>query len=319
MNLQGQVVITGGAGFLGSHLCRRYLAEGAAVACVDNLLTGRRSNIETLQAHPRFTFVEHDAGTPLDVSGPVALIMHFASPASPRDYVRWPIETLRAGALGTLHALELALAKSATFVLASSSEIYGDPAVNPQPEEYWGHVNPIGPRSVYDEAKRYAEALTMAYHRARGVPVRIARIFNTYGPGMRIDDGRVLPAFMCQALRGEPLTVYGNGTQTRSFCYVDDLVEGIVRLAAGPEPGPVNFGNPDEVRVLDLAGEIITLAGSRSEIVFRPLPPDDPKVRRPDISKARSRLGWNPRVTRQEGLRRTLPYFREQLLQQAPR
>lgn len=319
MNLQGQVVISGGAGFLGSHLCGRFLAEGFAVVCVDNLLTGQRRNIEPLLVHSHFKFLHHDVVQPLDIPGSVAFVLHFASPASPKDYARLPIETLRVGAIGTFNALDLAVRKGATFVLASSSEVYGDPAVNPQPEDYWGHVNPVGPRSVYDEGKRYAEALTMAYHRTHGMAMRIARIFNTFGPGMRLDDGRALPTFMCQALLGESLTVYGDGTQTRSFCYVDDLVEGIVRLAMSQEAGPINFGNPDEIQILELAKEIIALANSRSDIVFQPLPVDDPKVRRPDITKAAEILGWEPIIARQEGIRRTLLYFREQLFQKAPR
>lgn len=319
MSRSARVVITGGAGFLGAHLCQRYLADGWVVVCVDNLVTGRRRAVEELVKHPQFTFLEADVTSPMDVPGPISLVLHFALPASPKAYGRLPIETLRAGALGTQHALDLAQAARATFVLASSSEVYGDPEVHPQPEDYWGHVNPIGPRSVYDEAKRYAEALTMAYFRARGVSVRIARIFNTYGPGMRVDDGRVLPTFLSQALRDEPLTVYGDGTQTRSFCYVDDLVDGVVRLASQPDLGPFNLGSPEEVRMLDLANEIIALVGSRSGIVFRPLPPDDPKVRRPDISRARARLDWEPKVPRQEGLVRTVRYFREHVLQQASR
>jgi dTDP-glucose 4,6-dehydratase len=318
-----RVLITGGAGFLGSHLCDRFIAEGHRVICLDNLMTGRLQNVEHLFRHQRFRMVEGDVMDGFDLQEPVDVILHFASPASPQDYLRHPILTLKIGATGTFHTLELAVAHEAVFVLASSSEVYGDPLVNPQPESYWGHVNPVGPRSVYDEAKRYAEALTMAYQRARGLDARIARIFNTYGPRMRLTDGRAVPTFMTQALAGDPLTIYGDGSQTRSLCYMDDLVDGLYRLTVyrhragdaapeGEEALPVfNLGNPDEVSVLQLAHEIIAATGSRSEIVFEPLPPDDPRVRRPDITKAQRLLGWEPRVPRQEGLRRVIPYFRE--------
>lgn len=310
-----RALVTGGAGFLGSHLCDRFLAEGHDVISVDSLKTGRRENIAHLLSHPGLRFIAQDITEPFFIEGGVDLVLHFASPASPRDYLQYPIHTLKVGGLGTYHTLGLAKAKNATFLLASTSEVYGDPEVNPQPESYWGHVNPVGPRSVYDEAKRYAEALTMAYQVAHGVRIRIARIFNTYGPRMRIDDGRALPNMMAQAVRGEPLTVYGDGLQTRSFCYVSDLVEGIYRLALAPNPEPliVNLGNPDEVTVLRLAHEILEITGSKSEISFRPLPEDDPKVRRPDIHRARQVLGWEPRVSRREGLLKTLPYFREAL------
>lgn len=316
-------LVTGGAGFLGSHLCDRLIREGHEVVCLDNLLTGRVENVKHLFGHPRFTFVQGDVTRPLEIEGPLDYVLHFASPASPKDYTQHPIHTLKVGALGTYHALGLARAKGAVFLLASSSEVYGDPEVSPQPESYWGHVNPVGPRSVYDEAKRYAEAITMAYRRVHGLDVRIARIFNSYGARMRTDDGRVLPNFMTQALRGEPLTVYGDGSQTRSFCYVDDMVEGIFRLMVWKlpsvrpgtaSPTPVfNLGNPDEVTILQLAREVIELTGSRSQIHFRPLPEDDPKVRSPDISKATVLLGWTPRVSRREGLKRTLPHFQEAL------
>lgn len=313
MNVQGRLCITGGAGFLGSHLSDRLLAEGYEVVCLDNLLTGHLANIQHLLGHPRFSFMQADVTKPIELPGPLEFVLHLASPASPKDYGLHPIHTLKVGALGTYHALGVAKAKGAVFFLASSSEVYGDPEVNPQPESYWGHVNPIGLRSVYDEAKRFAEAMTMAYHRAHGLPVRIARIFNTYGPRMRVDDGRALPNFFAQALRGLPLTVYGDGTQTRSFCYASDLVEGIVCLVHSAETSPVNLGNPEEVSILHLAREVIDVTGSRSEIIFRPLPEDDPKVRRPDISRAQRLLGWTPKVTRREGLEQSLAYFRTAL------
>ncbi len=306
-----RTVITGGAGFIGSHLCERFLAEGHEVICVDNLLTGSRCNIEPLLEEPRFRFVEHNVSEPIEVDGPVDNVLHFASPASPIDYLRHPIPTLKVGSLGTHNALGLAKAKDARFLLASTSEVYGDPEVHPQREDYWGHVNPIGPRGCYDEAKRFAEAITMAYHRYHGVKTRIVRIFNTYGPRMRLDDGRVLPNFVGQALRGEPITVYGEGQQTRSFCYVDDLVEGIYRLLSADFSEPVNLGNPAEITVLQLAQEIIALVeGTRSTIVYKELPQDDPKRRKPDITRAQQLLGWQPRVGRSEGLRRSLEYFR---------
>ncbi len=306
-------LITGGAGFLGSHLCDRLIQEGHAVICMDNLLTGRRNNIEHLMVQKDFTFVQHDVTKPIEIEGPLDYILHFASPASPKDYEKHPIHTLKVGALGTYHALGLAKAKGAVLLLASSSEVYGDPEVNPQPESYWGCVNPVGPRSVYDEAKRYAEAITMAYHHAHDIGVRIARIFNTYGPRMRLNDGRALPNFITQALNGESLTVYGGGSQTRSFCYVSDMVEGIYRLLHSGENEPVNLGNPDEVTILQMAREIIEVTGSQSDIVFQSLPQDDPKVRRPNIGRANHLLGWEPRVSRPEGLKHTIPYFQASL------
>jgi dTDP-glucose 4,6-dehydratase len=305
-----RTLITGGAGFLGSHLCERFLAEGHEVLCVDNLITGTLSNIDHLRANQRFTFIGHNISHPLEVDGPVDNVLHFASPASPVDYLAHPIPTLKVGSLGTHNTLGLAKAKGARYLLASTSEVYGDPQVHPQREDYWGHVNPIGIRGVYDESKRFAEAMSMAYHRYHQLDTRIIRIFNTFGPRMRLDDGRVLPNFMGQALRGEPLTVYGDGSQTRSFCYVDDLVEGIVRLLRVDFHEPVNLGNPDEVTVLEFAKEILALSGSSSPIDYRPLPQDDPRVRKPDISRARQVLGWEPRVNRSEGLRRTLEYFK---------
>lgn len=306
-----RVVITGGAGFIGSHLCDRYWNEGHEVVAIDNFITGDRRNVASLIGQPRFTLVEHDVSNEIEVPGPVDVILHFASPASPVDYLRYPIQTLKVGSLGTYHALGLAKAKKARILVASTSEVYGDPLEHPQRESYWGHVNPIGPRAVYDEAKRFAEAITMAYHRHHGVDTRIIRIFNTYGPRMRLDDGRVLPNFMGQALRGESLSIYGDGSQTRSFCYVDDLVEGIHRLLekAGHH-SPVNLGNPDEVTIKQFAEEINALLGGKCSLSYHPLPADDPKVRKPDISLARSLLGWEPRVPRAEGLRRTLEYFK---------
>lgn len=306
-----RTVITGGAGFVGSHLCERFLKEGHEVVCVDNLLTGHERNIAHLRDDGRFRFVHHNISEPLHLDGPVDAVLHFASPASPADYLAHPIPTLKVGSLGTHNALGLAKAKDARFLLASTSEIYGDPEVHPQREDYWGHVNPIGPRGCYDEAKRFAEAITMAYRRFHGVETRIVRIFNTYGPRMRLNDGRVLPAFMGQVLRGEPLSVFGEGQQTRSFCYVDDLVDGIYRLLLSDFPDPVNIGNPSEITVLELAKEIIAMVpGTRSTIAYHPLPQDDPKRRRPDITRAREHLGWEPKVDRAEGLRKTLDYFR---------
>ncbi len=304
-------VITGGAGFVGSHLCERFLADGDEVYCVDNLLTGNPRNIAHLGDNPRFRFIEHNISEPLLVDGPVDNVLHFASPASPADYLAHPIPTLKVGALGTHNALGLAKAKDARFLLASTSEVYGDPEVHPQREDYWGNVNPIGPRGCYDEAKRFAEAITMAYHRYHGVKTRIVRIFNTYGPRMRLNDGRVLPAFMGQILRGEPLSVYGKGDQTRSFCYVTDLVEGIVRLLRTDYSEPVNIGNPSELTVLELAREILAMIDApRDNIVFHELPQDDPKRRRPDITRAQQLLGWGPTIDRADGLKRTLDYFR---------
>jgi dTDP-glucose 4,6-dehydratase len=308
-----RTVITGGAGFIGSHLCERFLAMGHEVICVDNLITGRLANVEHLRPNDRFMFLRHDISHPLEVDGPVDHVLHFASPASPVDYLQYPIQTLKVGSLGTHNALGLAKAKGARYLLASTSEVYGDPEQHPQREEYWGHVNPIGLRGCYDEAKRFSEAITMAYHRAHGVDTHIVRIFNTYGPRMRLDDGRVLPNFMGQALRGEPLTVYGDGSQTRSFCYVDDLVEGITRLLVTDFHEPVNLGNPAEVTILEFAKEILALAGSASTVDYRPLPQDDPKLRRPDISRARRLLGWEPKVDRHDGLRRTMRYFRQKV------
>ncbi|OGT71737.1 MAG: NAD-dependent dehydratase, partial [Gammaproteobacteria bacterium RIFCSPLOWO2_02_FULL_56_15] len=318
-----RTLVTGGAGFLGSQLCDRLIAEGHEVVCLDNLLTGSEENIRHLVGHPRFTFLLFDItrGEELSVllskgfSGPgrssskrLDYLAHLASPASPKDYLRHPIDTLKAGSFGTYHALELARAQDSVFLVASSSEVYGDPELTPQVESYWGHVNPIGPRSVYDEAKRFSEALTMAYHRKHGVEVRIARIFNTYGERMRINDGRVLPNFMMQALQNKPLTVYGKGTQTRSFCYVSDTVEGLYRLLLSKETGPVNLGNPEEVTILEFAREVIEITGSRSKINFHPLPVDDPRRRRPDISKAVATLNWKPKVGRCEGIERVIPY-----------
>jgi dTDP-glucose 4,6-dehydratase len=304
-----RTLITGGAGFIGSHLCERFIGKGHDVVCVDNFITGSRANVEPFLPSPRFTLLEHDVSRPLKIDGPVDHVLHFASPASPVDYLNYPIQTLKVGSLGTHNALGLAKLKKARFLLASTSEVYGDPEVHPQREDYWGHVNPIGPRGCYDESKRFAEAIVMAYHRAHKVNTRIIRIFNTYGPRMRLDDGRVLPNFMGQALRGEPLTVYGDGGQTRSFCYVDDLVEGIDRLLGQEFHEPVNLGNPDEVTIRQFAQEILALSGSKSPIEHRPLPQDDPKVRKPDITRARQLLGWEPRVAREDGLKRTLAYF----------
>jgi len=350
-----RTLITGGAGFLGSHMCDRLVAEGHQVICVDNLLTGRKENIAHLLENESFTSIVHDITNPLEIEGDLDYILHFASPASPKDYMEHSIETMKTGAWGTYNMLELARKKEAVFILASTSEVYGDPQVHPQPEDYWGHVNPIGPRSVYDEAKRYAEALTMAYHRQYGLDVRIARIFNTYGPGMRVDDGRVVSNFIVQALKGEPITVYGDGSQTRSFCYVDDLIEGIYRLllwqpdsfpgksqshssspithnslleirdlqtekllqrprAKTQDLTPIfNVGNPDEHTILDLARLIKRITNSKSKIIFKPLPADEPQKRRPDITKIKVLLRWEPRVALQDGLQRTIEYFRQQL------
>ena len=307
-----RTVITGGAGFIGSHLCERFVGDGDEVICVDNLLTGSRRNIAQLVDNPSFRFVEHNISEPVEIDGPVDNVLHFASPASPVDYLTHPIPTLKVGSLGTHNALGLAKAKDARFLLASTSEVYGDPEVHPQREDYWGNVNPIGPRGCYDEAKRFAEAITMAYHRYHGVKTRIVRIFNTYGPRMRLNDGRVLPNFMKQALSGEPLTIYGKGEQTRSFCYVTDLVEGIVRLLKTDFSEPVNLGNPTEITVMQLAEEIISLIGdTKSKIVYEDLPQDDPKRRKPDITRAQTLLGWQPVVDRAEGLKRSLEYFRK--------
>jgi dTDP-glucose 4,6-dehydratase len=303
-------MITGGAGFIGSHLCERFLADGHEVICVDNFITGSPDNIALLLSEKRFSFIHQDVTQYIYVKGPLDAILHFASPASPVDYLELPIQTLKVGSLGTHKALGLAKEKGARFLLASTSEVYGDPLVHPQNEEYWGNVNPIGPRGVYDEAKRFAEALTMAYHRTHGIPTRIVRIFNSFGPRMRTNDGRVVPNFAMQALRNEDVTVYGDGQQTRSFCYVSDLVEGIVRLLSSDYDGPVNVGNPREMSVLDFAKTIIRLTGSQSRIVHRPLPVDDPKVRQPDIRLARRLLGWEPKTEVEDGLRVTIDYFR---------
>lgn len=312
-----RVLITGGAGFLGSHLCDRFLSEGHEVIAMDNLITGSTDNIAHLAGSERFSFVKHNVSDYIYIDGPVDAVLHFASPASPNDYLEHPIPTLKVGSLGTLNTIGLAKAKKARYLLASTSEVYGDPQVNPQPETYWGHVNPIGPRGVYDEAKRFAEAMTMAYHRYHGVDTRIVRIFNTYGPRMRINDGRVVPNFLAQALRGEPLTVYNDGQQTRSFQYVSDLVEGVYSLLLSEEIMPVNIGNPDEMTILEFAQIVKETTGSTSEISF--IQPqdkrikDDPQVRRPDISKAQRVLGWEPRVRLAQGLANTIPYFKARL------
>jgi dTDP-glucose 4,6-dehydratase len=309
-----RVLITGGAGFLGSHLCDRFLAEDHTVIAMDNLITGSTDNIAHLIGHQRFTFIKHNVSNYIYVDGPVDAVLHFASPASPNDYLEHPIHTLKVGSLGTLNTIGLAKAKGARYLLASTSEVYGDPQVNPQPETYWGHVNPIGPRGVYDEAKRFAEAMTMAYHRYHNVETRIVRIFNTYGPRMRMNDGRVVPNFIKQALRGEPLTVYKDGQQTRSFQYCSDLVDGVYRLLLSDEALPVNIGNPNEVTILEFAREVVAVCDSPSQIEFvQPTDEriaDDPEVRRPDITKAREILGWEPVVDRAEGLRKTVDFFR---------
>jgi dTDP-glucose 4,6-dehydratase len=306
-----RILITGAAGFLGSHLCDRFLAEGYQVVGMDNLLTGNIKNIEHLFPVKEFQFYHHDVTKFVHVPGNVDYILHFASPASPIDYLKMPIQTLKVGALGTHNLLGLAKSKGARILVASTSEVYGDPLVHPQTEEYWGNVNPVGPRGVYDEAKRFMESITMAYHNFHNVETRIIRIFNTYGPRMRLDDGRALPTFMSQALRGEDITVYGDGSQTRSFCYVDDLVEGIYRLLLSDYSRPVNIGNPSEITLLQFAEEVLALTGSRSKIVFEPLPQDDPKQRQPNITKAKELLGWEPKVERGEGLKRTLAYFKQ--------
>ncbi len=310
-----RVLITGAAGFLGSHLCEKFLMEGHEVIGLDNFLTGTPDNVAHLFGNPRFTFFKYDVTHFIYIKDEVDLILHFACPASPVDYMEHPIHTLKVDSLGTLHTLGLAKLKRARYVLASTSEVYGNPQVHPQPETYWGHVNPIGPRSVYDEAKRFAEAMSMAYHREHGIDVRIARIFNTYGPRMRVNDGRVIPNFIYQALRNEPITVHGDGTQTRSFCYVDDLVEGIYRLAVmeGLEGEVLNLGNPEEYSVLELAKLIVELSGSQSNIAFVDRPVDDPDRRKPDITKAKKALGWEPTTSLREGLLKTISWFREKL------
>jgi dTDP-glucose 4,6-dehydratase len=308
-----RVVVTGAAGFIGSHLCESLLARDCDIVGLDNFITGSPDNLQSLWKAPRFSFVKRNITEYIHVDGPVDWVLHFASPASPVDYLELPIQTLKVGALGTHNALGLAKAKGAGFLLASTSEVYGDPLVHPQREDYWGNVNPVGPRGVYDEAKRFGEAITMAYHRVHRVNTRIVRIFNTHGPRMRLKDGRAIPAFMTQALSGSPLTVFGDGSQTRSFQYVSDLVDGLWKLMERGGSDPINIGNPQELTLLELAKRIIRLAGSRSEIVFRPLPEDDPKVRQPDIGRARTRLGWEPRVDTDEGLKLTLEWFRQKV------
>ncbi len=308
-----RAVITGGAGFLGSHLCDYLIEKGWDVLCLDNLITGSEANIAHLIPHQRFRFIHHDVSRFIEVAGPVDAVLHFASPASPPDYLKFPIQTLKVGALGAHNCLGLALAKKAKFLMASTSECYGDPDVSPQPESYWGHVNPVGPRGVYDEAKRFSEAITMAYHRYHRVDTRIVRIFNTYGPRMRLNDGRALPNFLYQALVGESITVYGDGKQTRSFCYVSDLIEGIYRLLESNEHEPVNIGNPHEITILEFAERVRALVGATAPIVFHPLPQDDPKQRCPDITKARRILHWEPKVNLEEGLRITYDYFKQKV------
>jgi dTDP-glucose 4,6-dehydratase len=306
-----RIVVSGAAGFIGSHMCDRLLEDGHSVVALDNFLTGRRRNLAQIEGEPRFRLLERDITQPFSIEGPVDAVVHMASPASPKDYLEHPIETLDVGSMGTRRMLELAREKRARYLVTSTSECYGDPLVHPQMETYWGNVNPVGPRSCYDESKRFAEALTMAYHRKHGVRTNIARIFNTYGPRMKLDDGRVVPAFLDQALHGQPLTVFGDGSQTRSFCYVSDTVEGLCRLMLSEERYPVNLGNPDEMTILEFAERIRRTTGSQPEIVFQPLPEDDPKQRCPDIGKARALLGWEPRVGLDEGLRLTVEYFRQ--------
>jgi dTDP-glucose 4,6-dehydratase len=307
-------VVTGGAGFLGSHLCDRLINEGLKVICIDNLLTGNTNNISHLFGNEDFLFEKHDVTNYIHLPGRIDYILHFASPASPIDYLKYPIQTLKVGSLGTHKVLGLAKEKKARFLLASTSEVYGDPNIHPQSEEYWGNVDPIGPRGVYDEAKRFAEAITMAYHRYHGVDTRIARIFNTYGPRMRLDDGRALPAFVGQSMRGEDISVFGEGSQTRSFCFVSDLVDGIFKLLFSDEINPVNIGNPDEITIKEFAEEVIHITGTKSKIVFKDLPEDDPKVRQPNIEKAKKILGWSPKVCRSEGLLITINYFKNNIL-----
>lgn len=313
MSDRKRVLITGGAGFLGSHLCERFLKEDYQVICMDNLSTGSAANIEHLISNENFLFIKHDVTNYVHVNGDLDLILHFASPASPIDYLEMPIQTLKVGSLGTHKTLGLARTKSARFLLASTSEVYGDPQIHPQKETYWGNVNPIGYRGVYDEAKRFAEAMTMAYHRYHGIETRIARIFNTFGSRMRLEDGRALPTFMGQALRGENLTVYGDGSQTRSFTYVNDLIEGIWRLSQSNYSNPVNLGNPQEITILEFAKEIIQLTGSNSQITFKELPKGDPKIRQPDITRAKGVLNWEPQYNRVDGLKMTLPYFKDKV------
>lgn len=313
MSDKKRVLITGGAGFLGSHLCDRYLSEGWQVICMDNLLTGSMENIHHLIGNDDFEFIKHDVTNYIYISGDLDLILHFASPASPIDYLEMPIQTLKVGSLGTHKVLGLAKAKNARFLLASTSEVYGDPQIHPQKENYWGNVNPIGVRGVYDEAKRFAEAMTMAYHRFHNVDTRIVRIFNTYGTRMRLNDGRALPAFMSQALRGDDITVFGDGLQTRSFCYVDDLVSGIYKLSQSDYNEPVNIGNPEEITILDFAKEIIEITGSSSKITHKPLPKDDPTIRQPDITLAKKLLNWQPTISRREGLMKTIEFFQNKV------
>ncbi len=308
-----RTLITGGAGFLGSHLCDYLMEKGHDVICIDNLLTGSSENIEHCIGNSKFTFIKHNVSEYIYIEGEIDNVLHFASPASPLDYLKLPIQTLKVGSLGTLNAIGVAKDKKARFLLASTSEVYGDPLVHPQPEDYWGNVNPVGPRGVYDEAKRFAEAVVMAYHRSHGVDTRIVRIFNTYGSRMRINDGRALPAFISQALNGKDLTVFGDGSQTRSFCYVSDLVEGIHRLLVSDVTDPVNIGNPTEIKLIDVAKEILEMTGSKSKIIFKPLPIDDPKCRQPDITKAKKLLNWVPEVSRTDGLKKTIEYFRSVL------
>lgn len=309
--MKRRVLITGGAGFIGSHLCEYFLNRGFEVICMDNLLTGDIKNVEHLFSNPDFVFVKQDVTNYIHVSGKIDYVLHFASPASPIDYNNLPIQTLKVGALGTHKTLGLAKEKKARFLLASTSEVYGDPLVHPQNEDYWGNVNPIGPRGVYDEAKRFAEAMTMAYHRYHGVETRIVRIFNTYGPKMRINDGRAIPTFVSQALRNEDITAFGDGSQTRSFCFVSDLVEGIFRLLMSDYAYPVNIGNPNEMTITQLAQKVIEMTGSKSKIVYKPLPEDDPKVRQPDITRAKTILGWEPKISLEEGLKSTIEYFKK--------
>ena len=308
-----RTLITGGAGFLGSHLCDYLMEKGHDVICIDNLLTGSSENIEHCIGNSKFTFIKHNVSEYIYIEGEIDNVLHFASPASPLDYLKLPIQTLKVGSLGTLNAIGVAKDKKARFLLASTSEVYGDPLVHPQTEDYWGNVNPVGPRGVYDEAKRFAEAVVMAYHRSHGVDTRIVRIFNTYGSRMRIGDGRALPAFISQALNGKDLTVFGDGSQTRSFCYVSDLVEGIHRLLVSDVTDPVNIGNPTEIKLIDVAKEILEMTGSKSKIIFKPLPIDDPKCRQPDITKAKKLLNWTPEVSRTDGLKKTIEYFRSVL------
>lgn len=308
-----RIVLTGGAGFIGSHLSKRLLDDDHEVICVDNLITGRRDHVDQLASVPGFTFVDHNISQPFFIDGAIDAVLHLASLASPVDYLRYPIPTLKVGALGTWHTLGLAKEKSARYLLTSTSEVYGDPLVHPQPETYWGNVNPVGPRGVYDESKRYAESMVMAYHLTHGIDTRIARIFNTFGPGMRPDDGRAVPTFIMQALKEEPMTVHGDGSQTRSLCYIDDMVEGLVRLLHSSEHHPVNIGNPEEMTVLQIAEMVRELCGSRAEVVFTGRPVDDPTTRQPDITRASEILGWEPKVPAREGLQRTIDWFREGL------